>query len=1124
MSGKGSRSRTPEILILISSAAAFVLTVVACLCADEVGRAGTAVMAISALACALVSANMMVHAGGSAAGGLLVTVLLICMLAFAFSYILYYLFTRPGEEAIPAVEESQVAEDAVPADAQREQESSSLDTREEESASPATEESTEETVTSQETLLHDMDGEDIHVLAESGETDTLPGYGEDTQETSGQEPRDGLCEEAVPPTTSEDDGQSGAIVADVPDAPSGLFATTMVEGEEDEEQPTALEEDDVEDFGIYVDPYADDDFWASFYIAGQDELVLEDGIYYMSLYINDVNTGVISTLMEGGIASLSTSELSDYTYGTLTDEARSRVFDNRGSYITLDELEKIGVDTRLDNSAYEVYLFFDPQDMPIQIISIRGSSRTAVNRPISGGIEVDPSFFTLISRHSLSMGFDDLRRDDVMSGFWGYFSSSSSGRIHNVDFDFSFGFRFTADSFDFSNFSYSFHRDFPDAMIRLQWGMVGTSLLSPSGTGLGIRFDKSLAYSNDRTSNRSHTEQLVVVDKTSDVEVFNEGRSIFKRTLAPGMYRLQDFVLYSGANRILIRISPLDGSPVREIEFDVLYSSSLLAPGEAYYGAALAFSRSLMDRRIEKAKGAFSLPLWGGRRIDYDFSDIVLSAYVRAGLTERTTMNATIALQNKPTELSLWGPNASLAMEFTNVNILGNSRLSMTVSEHSDENGDFTLPTLSASLGHQVSTDLGWLSSLSFGASWTNPADWDFDNSNFLSLNAGIGGGFGFLGWSLSAFGGFDISDPTIWSWSTSASVSVNLGRHVYVSGSLNASGTNEIGPEISGRVSASLRFGGVSTSASTDFENVSLRFSAGGGRHSLSGSINGSDILDVDTWNANASYSYGGRRIAAGINMNSSRLFESVGLSANLSTSTVFADGLFAIASSIPTNFLLVSQKGALKGNDLSVGTPGTSSFAEMPTTFGTALYTGLPSYGNTSLMVYSSGSDQFSTTQSLAVNLIASDMKGYVLRMDAEDSFSASGMVYLPDGNLWLNGASPLYSIEIDDAGNVTTIVSDSYIFSDSDGRFVVSQLPAGAYGFDVPYEGGWVLYIFQVSDSSDAYSMLQMMGDPKPGDESLTLPEPYLESYVYELDEIISSQQFFELLYPEAMEVAV
>ena len=195
MSGKGSRSRTPEILILISSAAAFVLTVVACLCADEVGRAGTAVMAISALACALVSANMMVHAGGSAAGGLLVTVLLICMLAFAFSYILHYLFTRPGEEAIPAVEESQVAEDAVPADAQREQESSSLDIREEESAAPATEESTEETVTAQETLLHDMDGEDIHVMAESGEIDTLPGYGEDAQETSGQEPQAGLCEE-----------------------------------------------------------------------------------------------------------------------------------------------------------------------------------------------------------------------------------------------------------------------------------------------------------------------------------------------------------------------------------------------------------------------------------------------------------------------------------------------------------------------------------------------------------------------------------------------------------------------------------------------------------------------------------------------------------------------------------------------------------------------------------------------------------------------------------------------------------------------------------------------------------------------------------------------------------------
>ena len=48
--------------------------------------------------------------------------------------------------------------------------------------------------------------------------------------------------------------------------------------------------------------------------------------------------------------------------------------------------------------------------------------------------------------------------------------------------------------------------------------------------------------------------------------------------------------------------------------------------------------------------------------------------------------------------------------------------------------------------------------------------------------------------------------------------------------------------------------------------------------------------------------------------------------------------------------------------------------------------------------------------------------------------------------------------------------------------------------------------------------------MMGEPVESDSSASLPEPYMESYVYEMDEIISSQQFFELLYPEAMEVAV
>ena len=63
---------------------------------------------------------------------------------------------------------------------------------------------------------------------------------------------------------------------------------------------------------------------------------------------------------------------------------------------------------------------------------------------------------------------------------------------------------------------------------------------------------------------------------------------VFRRTLAPGVYRLRDFVLYSGANRIRIVVTPLDGSEVTETEMDVMYSSSLLAPGEAYFNVSLA--------------------------------------------------------------------------------------------------------------------------------------------------------------------------------------------------------------------------------------------------------------------------------------------------------------------------------------------------------------------------------------------------------------------------------------------------------------------------------------------------------------------------------------------------------
>lgn len=909
------------------------------------------------------------------------------------------------------------------------------------------------------------------------------------------------------------------VIREVDKDSAAPIVPVIIPAEKVEEEPNQEET-----YGYYNSRSSlDDEFWASFYIEGEDELVLTDGIYYMDLYINEVYMGDAEVLMENGEASLSVSELEDYTYGTLTDASKNRIFLNRGDYISLSELEESGVKTYFDSVDYVISLTFSTDDMPVQILSIRNSGRRMASRPIAGGLDLDPAVFTLISKYNLTLGFRDVTSHNALNNFYGYFSSSNRGRLYDVNFRFAYSMNFSADSFRFRLASYDFYVDFPDDMIRLQWGEVDTNLLSPTGTGIGIRFEKSLAYAPDGyKSRKSFTNQVIVIEKTSDVEIFNEGRSIFRRTLTPGVYRLQDFILYTGANRILIRISPEDGSEIKEIEFDILYSSSLLSPGEVYYGGALAFSRNLTSSYADKAPNAFSVPLWNGMRIDYDFTDAVLSGFIRAGLSETLTLDATLALQNKPDSDTAWKPNASFAAEFTNANVLGTTRLSFSSDEVSDEDGKLTYPSFDVSLGHQITTGISGISAITLSASWDSPESWDFTNTNRLSLNAGLSGSAGIFGWNFSGYGSFDFSDYNNWTWTLTAGANITVSRNFYFSASVDLTDTAYVSPIISGRISGTFRFGGSNITASTGFDDISVRASGTYGDHSYSASITSYDPLDIHSYDLDAGYTYNGDRFSAGLDFAASDLFDGIGISANISTSTVFADGLFALSSTIPSNFLLVRQSGALKGNDISIGTAGSSSFAETPTTFGTALYDGLSSSGNTGLMIYSTGTDQFAASESAAININSSDNFGYVYRISAEDSFSVSGIVILPDGTIALNIASPLYSISLDN-NEVKLSATENYLFTDSDGRFVVSGLKSGLYGFDVNIGDSWILYIFEVVSDDSSFGKLQMLTLPS-SVENLILPDPYAEIWSFKHSGLMTSDEFFRMLYPERAEEAV
>ena len=149
-----------------------------------------------------------------------------------------------------------------------------------------------------------------------------------------------------------------------------------------------------------------EDFWSTFYIAGEDELLLDDGVYYMTLVINNNEVGSITTLVEGGVASINSAELKDYIDGAITDEAENRIFFGNKEYLSESDLISAGVDAVFDNDSYLVTLNFSVSDMPVQILSVRGVSRGSLRRlPISGATVLDPAAFSWATRYTLSGNF-----------------------------------------------------------------------------------------------------------------------------------------------------------------------------------------------------------------------------------------------------------------------------------------------------------------------------------------------------------------------------------------------------------------------------------------------------------------------------------------------------------------------------------------------------------------------------------------------------------------------------------------------------------------------------------------------------------------------------------------------
>lgn len=884
---------------------------------------------------------------------------------------------------------------------------------------------------------------------------------------------------------------------------------------------TFTDENGPKDDGFFTGLSADEaDFWSTFFIQGEDDLNFTDGVYYLDLHINQQLVGTIETIVESGKASISKSDLDVYISDNINEDLFDAIMAYEGGYIPLEYIDELGVIADFDSGQYCISLVFSAEDMPVQILSIRGVASGGIFRPIADGITLDPAFFVLRSRWRFNTSLNTEYLPDWGKALRFTFASSHRGRISDIYFDFSLSMRFGVDYFRFSMGSYEFYKDFEDEMIRLSWGNVSTDLLSPAGTAFGIAFDKDYSYGSPSVRRKSHVERTLLIDKESRVIVYNEGKEIFNRTLQAGNYRLQDFVLYSGANEILIRIEPTDGSAPTEQIITLSYANSLLAPGEVYYGASFTTGRQTASSNSSWKAGEVYIPLGTDQYLKYDIKNLTLSGYVKAGLTESLTINSSLAMQNYPTASKDLNLRFRFNTELTHANILGTTRYNLNFREYMNEAGTFGWPGVYVRVGHQISTGWNPISSVSVSLTYANPEENNRDNAHRFSLSGSLSGRVGFMSWSTSLSGSIYTDKPEEFTYSASASMSFSLARNFWLSGSISLSSTGYDIPSVRGSVYATYRFSGGSVTASTGFNDARISVNAGNNTHSATASIDANRFDKLEGYDVSAGYSYNGKYFDFDIDAESNLLFRNVGLEMELATETVFADGLFALGADIPANFLLISQKGALKGNELSAGSVGSSATKVLNPTFGSYLYTGLSTTRGTSFSLYSSNPDSFNGAKIFNINVPYSPEAGYIIRLESDASYAVTGLVTLPDNTLWTNGASPLYKYSESD-GKAVLETTENYAFTDADGRFLISDLQPGLYAFDFNYGDEWFLLVFPVNAVEDMpYGVQSLEVSGTLGD--IELPEVYSGSLLYSLADVLTNDQFWNMVYPEMEDI--
>lgn len=843
-------------------------------------------------------------------------------------------------------------------------------------------------------------------------------------------------------------------------------------------------------------PVYDDDFFADLYIEGvSDSLALEAGEYYFTLLVFGERYGTIGlNITEDGQRLLNVAELKYNIGDILTPESYENIFANMTDFTTVEELDSVGVYCEINESAFTVSLGFSIEAIPERTLSVSTYNSDRLRQfALTGAVQLDPAFFTWVTALNL-YGNANLRTDLPENNSWyGSLSASNYLSIGGINLDFFYSLSINPDDVLFNFGNYRFFKDFTDHNIRITWGNIyGYSLSPNNAVAVGVQFEKNYSYGTGVAKSNQYSETVTIVED-SIINIESNGNEIFSRRLSPGIYKLQDFLFDSGINKVTIRIySAADPTILLEektIEF--AYDSILMAKGESLYGGSLSIGRVTVDKK-ELATGlaAPSFYEWG-KYFDYHIDNMAINWWQDIGISDNASLKTGYGVLTYPVEVAGGGttPGFRAIANYTliNANVLGTTSFKVDLGLNGDtsfSNPKLQLPLVSGRIDHRFLIEGTIISSLSGSLGYSNPAAFGQEAHEFTG-SMSTGGKLGFLRYSLTGSINLATNNLTKPNWRINTSFSMNPIKSMSLSTSLSLySNANLPVPAFSGSISLSYSFGNsASVSASntfsdkvnilTDNTNVTFYTPIGKDRNQyFQLNLNGFNVSDPLNHTLAASYSYSGELFNVSLRAQTYDNYKRYIGNFNVSTATVFVDGVFTMTRSARDNFLVIKPTGIIKGGAVSVSKSTDTKLQALNSYFGAATYTGINTNTRNNIIAYVTGEDAFADTESYAYELNPRSRAGYLLKVTVPPTFTVSGILLDEKNEPLAQYSSPIAKLVIDEETGEEYLVQDPnlYLFTDQDGRYILSGIGEGTYFFDLQVGLAWYAVYFTVDETED------------------------------------------------------